>query len=85
MHLTLIKLFLSLANALMQDARERRLFNAGIDNANLQGLKDVINKINMANDAIRDVDSLPIESDEANRANKRKVHTLRSFDNSDLR
>lgn len=84
MHITLIKLFLTLANALMQDARERRLFNTGIDNANLQGLKDVINKINMANDAIAN-DIMPVDQDPANRANKRKVRAMRSFENSDIR
>ena len=84
MHITLIKLFLTLANALMQDARERRLFNAGIDNANLQGLKDVINKINMANDAIANVDSLPIAADPANRANKRQIRALPSANDTNV-
>jgi hypothetical protein len=84
MHLTLIKLFLTLANALLQDARERRLFNAGVDSANLKGLQDVINKINLANDAIANVDSLPISQDPANRANLRQIRALPSANDTDV-
>jgi hypothetical protein len=85
MHLTLIKLFLTLANALLQNAKEKRLIDGAIAEYTLKGLEDVQNKIAMANDAVRDVDSLPIEDDTANRANNRKVRALRSADNSDLR
>lgn len=84
MHLTLIKLFLTLANALLQNARDKRLIDGAIAEQTLKGLQDVQDKINLANDAIANVDSLPIESDEANRAN-RKVRAMRSVDNSDLR
>jgi hypothetical protein len=85
MHLTLIKLFLTLANALLQNAKEKRLIDGAIAEYTLKGLEDVQNKIAMANDAVRDVDSLSIEDDTANRANSRKVRALRSVDNSDLR
>lgn len=71
MHLTLIKLFLTLANALLQNAKEKRLIDGAIAEYTLKGLEDVQNKIAMANDAVRDVDSLPIDQDEQNRANKR--------------
>jgi hypothetical protein len=85
MHLTLIKLFLTLANALLQNAKEKRLIDSATAEYTLKGLQDVQNKIAMANDAVRDVDSLSIEDDTANRANSRKVRALRSVDNSDLR
>ena len=71
MHLTLIKLFLTFANALLQHARDKRLIDGAIAEATLKGLEDVQNKINTANNAIANIDSLPISEDPANRANKR--------------
>jgi hypothetical protein len=81
MHLTLIKLFLTLANALLQNARDKRLIDGAIAEQTLKGLQDVQDKINLANDAIANVDSLQISQDPANR----KVRAMRSVDNSDLR
>ena len=71
MYLTLIKLFLTLANALLQNARDKKLIDGAIAEQTLKGLQDVQDKIAMANDAVRNVDSLPIDKDPANRANKR--------------
>jgi hypothetical protein len=69
MHLTLIKLFLTLANALLQNAKEKRLIDGAIAEYTLKGLEDVQNKIAMANDAVNDI--VPLDKDEHNRANKR--------------
>lgn len=71
MHLTLIKLFLTLANALLQNAKEKRLIDGAIAEYTLKGLQDVQDKIAMANDAIANVDELPLDQDPNNRANKR--------------
>jgi hypothetical protein len=71
MYLTLIKLFLTLANALLQNARDKKLIDGAIAEQTLKGLQDVQDKIAMANDAVRNVDSLPIDKDPNNRANKR--------------
>lgn len=68
MHLTLIKLFLTLANALLQNARDKRLIDGAIAQQSLEALKDVQNKIAMANDAINDI--VPLDQDPNNRANK---------------
>jgi hypothetical protein len=69
MHLTLIKLFLTLANALLQNAKEKRLIDGAIAEYTLKGLEDVQNKIAMANDAVNDI--VPLDQDEHNRSNKR--------------
>lgn len=71
MYLTLIKLFLSFANALMQQARDKQLIDGAVAQASLESLKDVQNKIDMARDAVRNVDSVPVDSDPNNRANRR--------------
>lgn len=71
MYLTLIKLFLTFANALMQQARDKKIIDGALAQESLEGLKDVQYKIDKANSAIRDVDSLPVDKDPANRANRR--------------
>lgn len=47
------------------------MMDVGAAMAVVEGLKDVQEKMAIARDAVANVDSLPIESDEANRANKR--------------
>ena len=70
-YLAILKGLIAIVNSFATYLNNKQLIDAGIAQATLKGLNDVINKINMANDAIRDVDSLPIEQDPANRANKR--------------
>ena len=70
MYLTLIKLFLTLANALLQNARDKKLIDGAIAEQTLKGLQDVQDKIAMANNAVRDFDSLRIDKDPNNRANR---------------
>ncbi len=84
-YLAILKGLISLVHSFANYLNNKQLIDAGIAQATAKGLNDVINKINMANDAVRDIDSLPIEDDTANRANSRKVRALRSVDNSDLR
>lgn len=69
--LTLIKAFISLASTLAQYAHDKKMMDAGEAQAILEGLKDVQNKMAIARDAIANVNSLPVDKDDANRANKR--------------
>jgi len=55
----------------LQNARDKKLIDGAIAEQTLKGLQDVQDKIAMANDAVRNVDSLPIDKDPNNRANKR--------------
>lgn len=68
---SIIKLFLTLASTLAQYAHDKKMMDVGAAMAVVEGLKDVQEKMAIARDAVANVDSLPIESDEANRANKR--------------
>jgi hypothetical protein len=69
--LTLIKAFISLASSLAQYAHDKKMMDAGEAQAILEGLKDVQNKMVIARDAVANVDSVPIDKDPNNRANKR--------------
>lgn len=82
-YLAILKGLIAIVHSFANYLNNKQLIDAGIAQATLEGLKDVQNKIAMANDAVRDVDSLPISQDPANRANK--VRAMRSVDNSDLR
>lgn len=68
---SIIKAILSLASTLAQYAHDKQLMDAGEAKAIIEGLKDVQTKMAIARDAVANVDSLPIDSDPANRANKR--------------
>jgi hypothetical protein len=76
---------MSIVNSYLTHLNNKDLIDGAMAKAMLEGLKNAEDKINLANDAIANVDSLPIEDDTANRANSRKVRALRSVDNSDLR
>lgn len=69
--LTLIKAFISLASSLAQYAHDKKMMDAGEAQAILEGLKDVQTKMAVARDAIANVDSVPLNKDPNNRANKR--------------
>lgn len=69
--LTLLKGLVSLAASLAQYAHDKQLMNAGESRAIIEGLKDVQNKMAIARDAVANVNELPIDKDDANRANKR--------------
>lgn len=66
MHITLIKLFLTLANALLQNARDKRLIDGAIAEHALKGLED-------ANKAI--ADTRIAQSDDSVRESTRKKYT----------
>lgn len=68
---SLIKAILSLASSLAQYAHDKQLMDAGEAKAIIEGLKDVQNKMAIARNAVANVDSLPVDDDPANRANKR--------------
>lgn len=68
--LSIIKLFISLASTLAQYAHDKQMMDAGEAKAIIEGLKDVQNKMAIARDAVSNVDSLPVDDDPANRANK---------------
>ena len=82
-YLAILKGLINLVHSFANYLNNKQLIDAGIAQATLEGLKDVQNKIAMANDAVRDVELLPISQDPANRANK--IRAMRSVDNSDLR
>lgn len=82
-YLAILKGLIAIVHSFANYLNNKQLIDAGIAQATVKGLEDVKNKINMANDAIANVDSLPINQDPANRANK--IRALRSADNSDLR
>lgn len=69
--LTLLKGLVSLVTSIAQYMHDKRLIEAGVSKATLEGLQDVQNKMAIASDAIANVDSLSIGEDTANRANKR--------------
>lgn len=71
MYLSILKLVLIIAITMLQQARDKKLIDGALAEASLEGLKDVQNKVAMARDAVRNVDSLPVDKDPANRANKR--------------
>lgn len=70
-YLALLKGLVTLVTSIAQYMRDKKLIEAGVAQATLEGLQDVQNKMAVARDAIANVDSLPIEQDTANRANKR--------------
>jgi hypothetical protein len=84
-YLAILKGLIAIVHSFASYLNNKQLIDAGIAQATAKGLNDVLNKINFANDAIANVDELPISEDSANRANSRKVRALRSVDNSDLR
>jgi hypothetical protein len=68
-YLAILKGLIAIVHSFANYLNNKQLIDAGIAQATLEGLKDVQIKIAMANDAVRDVDSLPISEDTANRAN----------------
>lgn len=68
--LSIIKLFLSLASSLAQYAHDKQMMDAGAAESVLKGLNDANDAINRANAARANADSVPIEDDPDNTANK---------------
>lgn len=69
--LTLLKGLISLVTSVANYLRDKRLMDAGAAESVLKGLNDANDAINRANAARANADSIPIEKDDANRANKR--------------
>lgn len=70
-YLALLKGLVSLVTSIAQYMHDKRLIEAGVAKATLEGLQDVQNKMAIARDAVDRVDELPVSEDPANRANKR--------------
>jgi hypothetical protein len=70
-YLALLKGLVSLVSCVAKYFSDKQLIDAGVAKATLEGLQDVENKMAIARDAVASVDSLPIDKDPANRANKR--------------
>ena len=67
---SILKILLSLASTIAGYVRDRQLMNAGAAESILKGLNDANDAIARANAARANVDSLPVNADEANRDNK---------------
>lgn len=69
--LVLLKGLVTLVNSIAKYLSDKQLIEAGVAKATLEGLQDVQDRMAAARDAIANVDSLPVDKDPANRANKR--------------
>jgi hypothetical protein len=65
----IIKLFLTLASAMAEFAKTKRLMDAGAAEAVLKGVRDADDAINRANIARANADKLPSDNDPNNRDN----------------
>lgn len=68
--LTLLKGLVALVTSVANYLRDKRLMDAGAAESVLKGLNDANDAINRANAARANADSVQIESDPDNRANK---------------
>lgn len=83
-YLAILKGLVAIVHSFANYLNNKQLIDAGIAQATVRGLEDVQNKINLANDAIANVDSLPKSEDSANRANRNKVRALPSANDTDV-
>lgn len=83
-YLAILKGLLAIVHSFANYLNNKQLIDAGIAQATVKGLEDVQNKINMANNAIANYDSLPKSEDSANRANKRQIRALPSSYDTDV-
>lgn len=70
-YLAFLKGLVTLVTSIAQYMRDKKLIDAGVAQATLEGLQDVQNKMAIARDAVARVDELPIDQDPANRAKRR--------------
>lgn len=66
----IIKLLLSLASSIAQYAHDKRLMDAGANEAILKGISDANDAITRANSARNNASQLPVSEDKNNRDNK---------------
>lgn len=70
-YLAILKGLVALVSYVAKYFSDKRLIDAGVAQATLEGLKDVQEKMAIARDAVANVDSLPVDKDPANRKRKR--------------
>lgn len=67
---SIIKLLLTLASSITQYAHDKKLIDAGAAQAILKGINDAEDTIKRANNARANANSVPVESDPDDRANR---------------
>lgn len=67
-YLAILKGLIAIVNSFATYLNNKKLIDAGIAQATLEGLQDVQIKIAMANDAVNDI--VPLDKDPNNRANR---------------
>lgn len=68
---SILKILLELANKVASYVRDKQLMEAGAAQAILRGVNDANDAIDRADNARRNYDSLPVESDPQNRDNRK--------------
>lgn len=69
--LTLLKALVALVTSVANYLKDKQLIEAGAAHAVLNGLRDANDAIALANNARQHYDSLPVESDQENRDNRK--------------